>query len=299
MDTAILSDSVRLRFSTRFYNLFRYFFKIPLVESVLVSKILKKPRSILNKFVPPLYLYKRGSIRSVERDHVKYVLDISRLLDHSIFFGLIKEPAWVNLFKNLKRDAIIIDAGANIGYLSLHFARACPGGLVFSFEPDTDNYSDLERNVRLNGFQNIKTFPLALGKKSEKAILFKMYPNNPGANRILPVTPKKQCQCELVDVMSLDEITEQVGISKIDLLKIDVEGYELFVLMGARASIMRCRPTLFVELIEANFREQGYTALSLVEYIESLGYEVYDARTMKRLAPSMTDYHTDVICFSK
>jgi FkbM family methyltransferase len=299
MDSAIPSESVRLRFSTRFYNVFRYFFKIPLVESVLLSKILKKPRSILNKFIPPLYLYKRGSIRFVERDHIKYVLDISRLLDHSIFFGLIKEPAWVNLFKNLKRDAIIIDAGANIGYLSLHFARACPAGMVFSFEPDSDNYSNLETNVRLNDFQNIKTFPLALGAKTEKAILFKMYPKNPGANRILPVNSEKLCQREWVDVTTVDEIIENVGISRIDLLKIDVEGYELFVLMGARAAIMKWKPTLFVELIEANFRQQGYTAISLLEYIESLGYEVVDAKTMLKLDRTMTDYHTDLICFSK
>lgn len=299
MGTAFQNYPVRIRIRTRFYNLFRYFFKISLLESFLLYKILYKPRNIFYKFIPPLYLYKPGSMRLVERNNLKYALDISRLLDHSIFFGVVNEPSWINLFKNLKSNSVVLDTGANIGYLSLHFAHVCPQGFVFSFEPDSENYRDLERNVQLNGFQNIKTFPLALGARSEKAILFKIHPRNPGANRILPIEPPHQSRWEWVEVNTLDEIVEEIGISKIDLWKIDVEGYEMFVLLGGSASIRKWKPTLFVELVEENLREQGYTALSLIEHIENLGYEVLDAKTMQAVERFKPDHHTDIICFSK
>lgn len=292
-----MSMSVSLR--TTFFNLFRYFFKIPLLESFLLSRILDRPANIFRKLIPPLHLYRPGKLRFVEREHLKYALDISRLLDHSIFFGIVNDPSWRNLLQCLSRDTVIVDAGANIGYLTLQFARACPDGFVYAFEPDSDNYRDLERNMGLNYFRNVKTYHVALGAKSGKETLYKIYPRNPGTNRILPAVPAGSYTSEMVKVATLDEVVEQTGISRIDLWKIDVEGYEMAALQGGITSIKKWKPTLFVELVDANLRQHGLTSLAVIEYIDSLDYEVLDARRMIPIDRSKSDHNTDIICFSR
>jgi FkbM family methyltransferase len=221
------------------------------------------------------------------------------LIDHAIYFYKLNEPTWDVLFDHIKEDSYVIDVGANIGFLSMQFARMCSKGKVFSFEPDSQNFENLKRNIQLNNFNNIKIFKDALGAKTETVTLYKIFVNNPGANRILFTKPDTPHQDESIDVAVLDEIAENFNIPRVDVMKIDVEGFEIFALQGAKKIIAKWRPVLFVELAEVNLRQHGYTALSLVEFIEQLGYEVKDARTMREVDKLKTDYHTDIICFPK
>jgi FkbM family methyltransferase len=284
---------------TVLYNFVRWFFKSPPLERFLLSRILGRPaNAFFRKLIPPVYLYNRGKLRVVQRDHINYALDISRLIDHAIFFDRICDPGWANLLKCITQEMVVVDTGANIGYLTLHFARACPLGCVFAFEPDSDSYRDLQRNLALNSFRNIKTFSLALGDQSGTAALYKIYPRNPGANRILSGEPEEVYKSEMITVVKMDDIAESVGIQRIDVWKIDVEGYEMAVLQGGAESIRKWRPILFVELVDENLREHGWSASLLVQFIEGLGYNVFDARTMipiDRNAP----HGTDVLCLSK
>jgi hypothetical protein len=82
-------------------------------------------------------------------------------------------------------------------------------------------------------------------------------------------------------------------------MKVDVEGFEIFVLQGARNLIAKWRPVLFAELAEVNLRQHGFTAVELVKFIEQLDYDVLDARTMQAIDIHKTDYHTDIICFPR
>lgn len=287
----------KIPFRVRALNLFRLFFTISFFEQLLVSRVVNKKNSMWSKMIPPVYFYKRGTLRNAERNQLQFTLDISRLLDHSIYYNLVKDPAWDNLFRNIKEDAVIFDIGANIGFLTLNFARSCPQGLVFSFEPDSQNFESLQRNVKSNKFKNVKIFQKALGSRTETATLYKLYSNNPGANRILSKEPDQQHELEHVEVTSLDEIIAELAVSKIDLLKIDVEGFERFVLEGSKKVIEKWKPILFIELAEVNLAEHGLTAASLVNYVESLGYNVTDAKSMSVIDKLKTDYHTDILCF--
>jgi hypothetical protein len=98
--------------------------------------------------------------------------------------------------------------------------------------------------------------------------------------------------------MRLDEFAEEEKIDKVDLIKIDVEGYEMFALEGAQKIIKRWNPILFVELVEVNLNQQGYSCLSLIEYIEGMGYEIKDAATMTPIDKTKKNYNTDILCFN-
>lgn len=245
-----------------------------------------------------MYFYKPHSIRKVRREGFNFQLDISMFLDHAIFFCRMDEDPSLNvLLQQLKKNFIVLDVGANIGYLTLKFARTCSDGYVYSFEPDSQNYQALRTNIELNRLNNVTTIKKALGAQDGQEILYKYFPGNPGTNRILPEKPNVKHQLECVEVIPLDKFVEQEKISRIDLIKIDVEGYEIFTLKGAQQLIKKWNPILFVELVEVNQNQQGYTCLSLVEYIESMGYEVLDASTMKLVDRTKKNYNTDILCF--
>jgi FkbM family methyltransferase len=280
----------------KFFNLFRYFFRFSFLEKYLVARLSEGPLRYWRRFIPPLYFYETGSIRTVERNSIKYKLDISTLLDHSIYFYRIRDKAWDNLFKLLRKDFHVIDVGANIGFLSLNFAVRCPDGMIHSFEPDSDTFYKLRENVRLNGFQNVSVYKKALGSVRATGELYKIYANNPGANRILSAKPPAVIPSEKVEISTLDETDQELGFVRLDLLKIDVEGFELFVIKGGRNLILKRRPILFVELIDQNLAQQGCTAQSMIDYIQQLGYSIVDAQSMSPLTPS-ENYYTDIICF--
>ena len=280
----------------KFFNIFRSLFTIPALEGLLISK-LSNSRKGWERLIPPLYFYPHGTVRKAERAGLWYELDVSRLIDHSIFFYKLNEPTWDVLFRYIKEDSYVIDVGANIGFLSMQFASRCSKGKVFSFEPDAQNFENLKRNIELNNFDNVSIYKNALGATAETVTLYKIFENNPGANRILFTKPDVPHQQERIDVLVLDKIAGDFNIPRVDVMKIDVEGFEIFVLQGATQMISKWRPVLFVELAEVNLRQHGFTAVALVEFIEQLWYDVRDARTMQAVDKFKTDYHTDIICF--
>lgn len=280
----------------RFFNLFRYFFKIKLLENFLVNQI-NRGNNWWKKLVPPLYFYPQNTNRRAERNGINYFLDLSCLIDYSIFFRMLKEPSWENLFKVLRPDFVIMDIGANIGFHTLNFAKICSEGFVHAFEPDSKSFKILSTNIELNNFHNVALHPIALGAKEEKLLFYKLYLNNPGANRILAKPPASHFGQAQVDVHTFDHVAEELMLQRLDLIKIDVEGFELFVLQGATSTIKKYRPILFVELAEKNLQEHNLSSLDLINYIESLGYQIIDAKTMTPVDRSTQNHHTDILCF--
>jgi FkbM family methyltransferase len=279
----------------KFFNLFRLPFLIPAVESFLVAR-LDRGSVWWRKFIPPSYFYPTETMRVTKREGFHYQVDLSKLIDHSIYFCTDKEVTWKVLLSVLRPGYHVIDAGANIGYLTLHFARRCKDGHVYSFEPDQKNFVFLQENVRLNHFENqVTIFKKALGETRGTATLYRVDSNNPGANRILPTPPESKVPSEPVEIVTVDELNDQGIFRNVDLIKIDVEGFEVKVLKGAVRLIQQWKPILFVELAEVNLNQQNETAETLVTFIQNLGYQVWDARTLRPVDFTLRN-HTDIIC---
>ncbi len=288
----------KIYWKERVKNLVRYFFTIRFLEEILISKLASDNKLKWRRLIPPSYLYKPKSVREVNRNGLNFELDISMFLDHSIFFDLIGDDlAMKCLYKNIKPDFNILDIGANIGYQSLMFAKLCPDGKVYSFEPDSQNFEVLKKNILLNSFKNIVIFKKALGAKNGTVTLYKYAFWNPGMNRILTEKPSVEHKSEPLTIVTLDEIIDNEQIEKVDLIKIDVEGFEKFVLEGAQNTIKKWSPILFIELVESNLKQQGLSCESLIEYIKNMGYLIFDAQTMLPIEALKEKYNTDMLCF--
>ena len=290
MDSYILKQSPK----TKLLNAFRKAFTVPVLEKILVSLVLKSRNPFLLKLIPPDYLYPQGSKRQTARMGINYDLDISHVVDHAIYYGYPEDEMKI-VEDTLKQATTIIDIGANIGAFSLHFARLNPKATILGFEPHPRTFARATRNIGLNQFSNIKLINLGLGKAQETVKLYEVNEHNPGMNRILATASDKPFVEIKID--TLDHVLAGFGIERVDFIKIDVEGYEMSVLEGATKTLAS-KPMMFIELDDSNLRDQGASAVKLINLLKASGYTEFwraDSNSVIDEATSFDKCHFDLI----
>ena len=267
-----------LGWRTRLLNRVRGIFRQEPFEGWLQRKAGGRPvDSFWMKLVPPEYSYPAGSWRTVERHGLRWELDLSNTNDHALFFDPWF-PADKVLFDLVGPTSQVVDIGGNIGSFALRFARKAVRGRVVSFEPHPATFAKLKANKALNGIANLEVVNLGIGAEEAVHRLHQVVENNSGMNRIItgaevdPSLPFAE-----IKVVPLAKGLVGTAISQVDLLKIDVEGFEDAVLQGSEEIIRRDRPMLFVEVIDANLRENASSARQLVDRLMGWGYQVTDA----------------------
>lgn len=200
-----------------------------------------------------------GEITVRSRFGARYITPKHDDIGRAIFKRGVHEPlisGWVREHVEPAPDEIVIDVGANFGYYAILFSRLGAGRhRVLAFEPEPYNYALLTRNIALNGAGNVLPFRLALGEHSEERDLVLYKASNRGRHSLLELHGGERTR---VDVRSLDDVLEAEGLSRasIRLIKLDVEGFEFFVLKGAERAISRCRHVV-LEFAPQYFRRSG------------------------------------------
>lgn len=168
-------------------------------------------------------------------------------------------------------DPILIDAGAAAGEWTL-LAVCLPRLRVFAFEPHSGVASILRQNVGLNGlYEQVNLHTMALGAK-------------PGVGELhVPADPEQLGLATLGQEPGFEiGQTRSVCVATIDqfcafheptLIKVDTEGSERDVVLGAIAVIERCAPAFVLEVCQKRTRQFGYDATELVELMGALGYQ--------------------------
>ncbi len=148
-------------------------------------------------------------------------------------------------------DAVCLDIGANIGLYTLAFAALAREGKVFAFEPAPGSYDFLNRNVALNRADNVETFHLAVGAESGTVDFHDIPFFTAGS---FAVEGDSFLTSEVLGSsffraasVTVDEFVGDHGLSRVDVIKIDVEGGEISVLEGATQSLSRHRPVVVLE----------------------------------------------------
>ncbi len=158
-------------------------------------------------------------------------LDLSDHIQWHVYCGLyeIDESRLVKQY--IRRGMTIVDVGANIGYYtSLASRYVGAAGRVLAIEPSPYAYRKLRQLVTENHLHNVSTFPVALADVPGTAELRLEFESRNHAPTMLYVANSTATP---VGVTTLDRVAQENGIRTIDLLKLDVEGYEPKVLAGA------------------------------------------------------------------
>ena len=147
--------------------------------------------------------------------------------------------------KHIKKDFIVIDAGANIGIFSIFaslFAKH-----IYAFEPETNNFEKLKKHISNLNLKNVSCLELGLGNLDKTSLLCKNNINTLSHSIIdSDFYLKSTKDTEEVKLTSLDNFMKKKNIDHVDFIKIDVEGYEIKVLRGAKSVISKYKPIIAV-----------------------------------------------------
>lgn len=185
------------------------------------------------------------------------------------------EPHITNFVKKIKTIygiQNIIDVGANLGYHSILFSKEV-SGKIFAFEPQIQNYGLLKKNIEQNNITNIVTYNLGCGDENCD-IKMPIIEDNVNWVNMGDFTPNwsipekySETKSILLDEMNFNE--------KIDLIKIDVQGWEKKVLMGSINIMQTYKPILIVEFEWFQLSKAGVTCQELFDYIRNNQYYIF------------------------
>ncbi|MFN7307517.1 MAG: FkbM family methyltransferase [Acetobacteraceae bacterium] len=149
----------------------------------------------------------------------------------------------------LNPESQVCDIGANLGLSTLVLAGRVPKGKVYAFEPDPGTNTCLKATIMGAGLQNVKFFETALGAVRENVFLHSGDKFSAGShivtNRHISsgALPTSSVQMD-----TLDSVLEAAACEGLDLIKIDVEGFEIDILAGAKNTLRRFQPVVFLEM---------------------------------------------------
>ena len=178
-------------------------------------------------------------------------------------------------------DGVVLDVGAHAGHFTKLFAGMCPRGYVHAFEPGSYARSILNRMRTFRRLSNVTIHPIALGDavgtstlvvplKQSGSVGFGLgFIGDPGAT----ARPTKK---ETVPVRRLDDVVEECAIPRVDFIKVDIEGSELRMLVGAESTLRRFRPPLLLEVSDDYLVRRGDSSQKLAAYLRRLDYAPAD-----------------------
>jgi FkbM family methyltransferase len=234
-----------------------------------IAKLLRVPPSILQRLpVEGDFVVRTGGRQ------IRYRSSLYDAVGRKLFWGREGdyEPETVRAIVERLRGGVFLDVGANTGFFSLVAAGADPRVICHAFEPAPNVFAALQQNVRANGLeQQIVCRRSAVSDASGTTRLH--LPDRNWSSATLDERGFRGApgHIEEVTTVSLDDYAATHGLISVDVIKIDVEGFEHLVLRGARELLRRQRPAVVCEClpesrmeeIERLLRELEYTAFRL------------------------------------
>jgi len=172
---------------------------------------------------------------------------------------------------------VVLDIGANVGiYTALAGIAVGPTGRVVALEPDPESALLLEQTVRANNLHNVRIMRAAASDRNGRAKLFVSYTNR-GDNHLYASDPGRECV--EVDCIRLDDFLAAEKLSSVDVIKMDVQGFEGHVIEGLEKTL-RSSPRLkmLMEFWPQGLASAGTDPLDLLERFERLGLALFELK---------------------
>lgn len=181
----------------------------------------------------------------------------------------------MNLFQELiAANDTVIEAGAHIGLMTQLFSKlAGKDGLVYTFEPGINNLTYLRKNISLCSFPNIVLIEKAVSNQNGTAVFYienytgqnnSLIPDHIGINAYNKNTTDKNKAVLEVETVTLDSFCSENNISKVDFIKVDIEGAEIMAIGGMIEMLRKYKPSFMFEVTQNskeifdNLKKSGY-----------------------------------------
>jgi len=182
----------------------------------------------------------------------------------------------------VKRGDVVLDIGANRGFFTLLFSDIIGArGRVLAFEPVPQTFYELQELVKREGcYRNASLYKVACTDRAGDVIMY--LPNHDSGQASLSNRHDQGSWAGAPEVaehrangVRVDDFLSDLGEKRVDFIKVDVEGAELFVLSGAEQTLRRAKPLLFLELCGTWTRAFGYTPADLQLFLHETGYNTF------------------------
>lgn len=162
-----------------------------------------------------------------------------------------------DIVSRLNSESVFLDVGANIGNHSIYVSLSTQCEVV-AFEPDKILCDAINTNIEINNIQNITVENCAIGSENTYCELVRNedFPESVGAQQV--IANVGQIPMKTIDSFNFDKVT---------CMKIDVEGFEKEVLLGAKETIIKHKPDIYIEAWSLEFIEE------ILDILSPLGYE--------------------------
>lgn len=204
-------------------------------------------------------------------------LDLHEHVQRWIYFFGVYEARTVAWFQNTLRPGMtVLDIGSHVGQYSLIAAtHVGESGHVHAFEPNPITFQRLRANIALNGFRHVHAHQIALSDQDGESLLYVPKSDNLGEASLQKCEPGSDAT--MVRCMTLDQWVRSDGFvgSKVDVIKMDVQGFEAKVITGAREVLQKFRPTILCEFEERWLNGVGASSIGLKATLRDLGYRAH------------------------
>jgi FkbM family methyltransferase len=210
------------------------------------------------------------------------------------------------LLERLKPGQTFVDIGANIGYYTLLAARQVgPGGRVYAFEPDAENFKLLRKNIGINGYANVTLIPSAVSSQTGEAKLY-LNPLNLGDHRL--VDSKDGRAAISIQRVALDDYFKQLETPP-HFIKMDIQGAESGALAGMKNLVSRASSLILVsEFGPEGLRRFGADPKDYLNTLTVAGFKIseisektgilqaVDLKELSNRYPAGDEGYTNLLC---
>lgn len=214
-------------------------------------------------------------------DNLLINIDTSSFIEWEILFKGHYETYLVQLYKRILRPGmVVIDVGANVGCHTLIFSDMVTAiGHVIAVEPNPEVAQRLMENCQLNRIQNVRVFCVACARYAQSSGSLVVSSTSVKTAHLLPATGSHSevgpVRNLCVGVSTLDDVFAQSGLSRLDLVKIDVDGGEYDVLLGGENTFVKHHPHILFEYSPANYSGSGVDLGMVQQFLKRWGYNLY------------------------
>lgn len=177
------------------------------------------------------------------------------------------------IVKLLPKDAVLFDVGANYGWYSLNIKKLYPEMEVYAFEPISETYSKMNYNFKINGLE-VNSYNIGFSHNAGD-VDFYYDTVATGASSMKNLRELDTTIIEKCHIERMDEFIHANDITRLDFIKCDVEGSELFVYQGGMNSIREYKPVVFSEMLRKWSAKFGYHPNDIISFFAELGYGCY------------------------
>jgi FkbM family methyltransferase len=180
-------------------------------------------------------------------DGLKFKLHPDQAIDHFIAVDGVFERKYLRFLKTLLHpDAVMVDAGANIGNHAIFLHRHCKA--IHCFEPNPLAADRLEENIALNHADNIVVHRVGLGDHDDTLPFAVNKTGNLGMSGFFDVSSRPgDYDMVHLPIRQADNALDELALERLDLLKVDVEGFELALFQGLQRTLKQFRPVVAFE----------------------------------------------------